>query len=799
MAVLFKLITALPFIFFIPGYFAFLCLKLDGPGEKKLCFSETVFVQVLISVLLSSFTGVALALLGCFSIVILTVVLAALSAVLAAFSGSRIGLQPFSRPKLNAATALMAGILILSAVLFSRPFEFIVGGWDPGAYVNTGVNIARTGSFVIHDDFLKEMSPEDQRVFSHYRNKLVEKYPGFTITDPGSGKIVPHFYILYPVWTGIFHSLAGMKLALYVNTVFGIMAVFSIYLVGKTLFHRNAGIIAAFLLAVNIAQAWQARFPTTEIVTQFLIFSGIYMLAVFTSGGRRGFGIIAATCLGLAFFARIDTVLLLPSVFLFFYYRSLSRSIREDIPFTLPLASILLLASVYYLTTARTAARVVTGGFHFVDRNILVIALTIAIAVLVIARIFSSRTAGVLRSALSSRVFKLLVMAVVTGLVIYAYFIRPKMVETNDAANLVALGWFLSPFGLLMATVGLLWLTFSGLDDKTAPFFLIALTFSAFLIYRKMINPSYMWAVRRYVPVVIPSSIILTGFLIHKISTLSGRVATAISYVLVAVVAAHSAVKGTHLFLHNEYEGTVGFCEAFAENFDEDDVIVCDGYWLAMPLHYIHGLNTLQVSDQHSPKAIAKCRRAAELMAGWVDQGRDVYYVTHRERIFTMPLDFVHVDIPADVARFEKKVLERSKEGLPKETKVNTLTLKIFKAGKPGTARLNTKDWYIIDIGRNSFGLLEGFYQRERYRLPGGKTLTFRWTKGDATDETSNGQREHPQAKGKIVIPWFGDEIPTKITLHMTPGRTEDVSVSINVDGQAVKDITLSGSSFFRE
>jgi hypothetical protein len=775
-----RILIAIPLLFFVPGGITLLILKEKYHRQTPLPLSETLFLQVLISVLLSSLFGLALAVSGFFSLVNLAILLAWYSIALAMIFRPSFRIRLPDRPKLNRGAAAMIIIVVVAGFLFIQPFEYIIGGWDPGVYMNTGINIAKTGSIIIHDDFLRSLSSEDQKVFSHKRNDLVQKYPGFPIVDSENGTILPYFYHLYPVWIAVFYSLFGVRSALLANAVFGLMAVFAVYLVGKTLFHRDVGIIAALLLALNIAQIWQARFPTTEILTQFLIFSGVYTFSLFTDRERPEFAVTSAVCFGAAFFARIDTVLLLPGIFLFLYYRSFKRLRKADLSFAVPFLALLTLVLVYSLTISRLPTMLLFSQFVPPKGRFLLPASAIVLVILIAVRMFSSRISDILDSVLSSRAFRSSIMALVAILLLYGYFVRPHMSEHTNVTNLVELGWFLSPPGLVLAAAGILLLTWKGLDEKTAVFYLVTLSVSCFYIYNKMVHPVYMWAVRRYVPVVIPAALIMMSYAIHESGLKLRRAGHAVSCLLIAAVAAHSIAAGGHLIKHREYRGFVRFCEAFAGQFNQDDIIVCDGNWLATPLHYIYGLNTLQISDQHSPDAIRKCLRAEVLMHKWVGQGKDVYYVTREGAPFVSTLDL----IPAAESKLETSLLEHSRKQIPRKLESFSPLVVAYRAEAIGTADIGEKDEYVIDIGDNSFGLVEGFYGRERYDInDDGSRLKgdMRWTGPEA----------------KVIIPWFGDDREVVLTLRMSGGRPEKIPPAeavISVDEWAVGNVSLSNA-----
>jgi len=774
-----KILIAVPFIFFVPGYLTSLVLRRKRSGEETIPLSEVLFFQFLISILLSSLAGLVLATAGFLSLINLTVILVVYSTALCLLFKPRFR-GAFSTPKPDRSTLYMSIILVIAAAWFFHPCEYIVGGWDPGVYVNTGINLGRTGSLIIHDDMLKELSPADQEVFAHKRNNLVQKYPGFPIVDPEKGTIFSGFYHLYPVWIAIFYMLFGVRFALLVNAVFGLSSIFAVYLVGKHLFHRNVGVIAALLLAFNFAQIWYARFPTTEILTQFLIFSGFYTLAVFVARRNKEFGVISAICFGVAFFVRIDMVLLLPAVFIFFYYRSFRQWRKEDLCYVVPFAVLLVMALIYDLTMAWPATKVIVSGFGPRARLILSIVAVVFAAIFLLARIFSSMISDRLDRILSSKTLRMIFIAAMALLAIYAYFLRPHLVKSSNAANLVELGWFLTPLGLLLAVNGLMILTYDGINEKRAMFFLATLTVSCFFVYDKMIHPSYMWAIRRYVPFVIPAAAVMAGYMVHFIGKSMRRGGIAVMVLLAGGVALYLTSTGGHLYMHRDYHGTIDFCDEFAGNFDDDDILVCDGYWLAKPLKYIYGLNTLQISDQHRPEAVAKCRRAEELMYKWLSEGKDVYYITRGKGLFLSSIDLVKTG----EFRLETLKLERTSKHFPRELTSFSPTVRIYSVEKIGTADIGARRTYRINIGANSFGLVEGFYGRERYRYGEGERQVrgdMRWTGEYA----------------KVIIPWFGDDQAARLTLRMSGGRPDKISqpeITVSVDGQVVGSLKLSNS-----
>ena len=51
-------------------------------------------------------------------------------------------------------------LLLLWLLLYTRPFELVVGGRDPGIYINTAARIAARGGLAVPDAFFARITPE---------------------------------------------------------------------------------------------------------------------------------------------------------------------------------------------------------------------------------------------------------------------------------------------------------------------------------------------------------------------------------------------------------------------------------------------------------------------------------------------------------------------------------------------------------------------------------------------------------------------------------------------------------------
>jgi len=184
---------------------------------------------------------------------------------------------------------LLLLLVVLMSVLYLRPHEFIFGGADAGVYVNLGANIARTGRWLISNPDLATVPASDYAVlFREQPEQFLPRYyylPGFYVSDSGAGTIVPQFYALHPVWLALAHGLDGVQANLFMTPLWGMLGVLALYFAVREAFDHRVAALAAVILAVTPTQIWFSRYPTAEVLTQFLLFGGLYAFARYA---RRG-------------------------------------------------------------------------------------------------------------------------------------------------------------------------------------------------------------------------------------------------------------------------------------------------------------------------------------------------------------------------------------------------------------------------------------------------------------------------------------------------------------------------------
>jgi hypothetical protein len=178
-------------------------------------------------------------------------------------------------------TALLPLALVLASFSINflvPPAEYVIGGKDPGIYLNEGIQIAQRGSLIVSDETVKSIPQQYRSLFfplgtdpSYYGIRFM----GFFLMDPAQGTVVGQFPHLYPMWIAIAYGVSGLTGARWVIGLWAALGVLAVYFAGARIAGRYAAAAGAGLLAINIVQVWNARYPNAELVLQPLVFAAL--------------------------------------------------------------------------------------------------------------------------------------------------------------------------------------------------------------------------------------------------------------------------------------------------------------------------------------------------------------------------------------------------------------------------------------------------------------------------------------------------------------------------------------------
>jgi hypothetical protein len=637
---------ALILVAYVPGALMFRLPFLDRDRRASLAAEERAYWAVIISLLSSSVVALALAAADAYRLERVLLVHGVFSATVLALWRARLRLGPAAPPP-GAAAVIPLLLLVLGWYCFFPPSEYVIGGRDPGVYFNQGIQIAQGGGLLIHDPTLAAVpSPLRHLFFPDAPGFFSTRFMGFFVLDPAQGTVAGLFPHLYPIWVAIGYGIHGVTGARAVTCFAAMLGVLSLYFAGRRTIGLAGAAVAASLLAINVVQIWFARYPNAEMVTQVLLFAGILAFARAVVDGVKCFAPLAGLLLGLALFARIDAIVPIGTVVLTI---ALLYAIRQPLPvsFLLGLAVPLAVAYPYYTRVLRPYS-IRPAAFLQTLPALYVGALVLA-AVALLALIVVSRRTPV-ASWLPAALPRLLVATVVGGAIYALYFRRPGgRLAAHDAASLVTFTWYVPPAALLAALLGYARLTWRSMWRDPALIVTVAIT-AVFVFYKMRIVPEHFWMTRRFVPMVLPSAVLMLGavvlFLRYPTRTESGWTrrslmesgAAAIRFVLVVafvgLVGSRLIAASRPILRHVEYAGIIPALESLAGRFGDEDLVLVESRYsselnagdlhvLALPLAYVYARNVLVLHPLYP------ARGELETFIGWArTRYREIYFLS---------------------------------------------------------------------------------------------------------------------------------------------------------------------------
>lgn len=607
-------VLGLLLVAYAPGVVIFRLPIANRDRRAALDAEERAFWAILISLAISLSVTLGLAAAGRYSFDRLLWANAAFTVILAVAGRLRLGFGGRAAgPRLTAIIPL--ALVGFGVWQFFPPAEYIVGGKDPGVYINEGVQIAQRGTLVYKDPVVASVPPFARDLFfpSHQREDYYGvRFMGFFVQDPDSGAVVGQFPHLLPASIAIGYGLDGLTGARRAVGVWALIGVLAVYFAAARLIGHTAAGAGATLLSLHVVQVWFARYPNAEVVMQALLFAGL-LAAARAHVDRDGFfGPVAGWLLGLLLFLRFDAVIALAGVGLGLVLLAL-RGTRPRLSFLLTLAAIAAAAAMYLLGPLRAYAYLpIVFLSNFATWQYALIAGAIVIAMVAVAA--AGRMPRV--SARVAAVAPALFAVVVVGAAMYALFLRHpagKLTDYDAYALRTFTGYYLTLPALLAALAGYAIVARRAFWNDPA-FFATLTAFSLFFFYKIRIWPDHFWMARRFLPVILPGALVLaaaTAFAGAGRGSRNARAARSVLGAIFLTLLALSYMRATRPILpHVEYAGVIPQLERLAGAIGDNDLLIVesrdagtDTHILALPLAYIYDRHVLVLSSRLPDKA----------------------------------------------------------------------------------------------------------------------------------------------------------------------------------------------------
>jgi len=603
--------SQLAFFLFIPGFL----LQNAFARERgyNLSFSESLFLWSATSVTVSGIIAMLLAYFGVFSLINLSLAIVTLIAITWWIRRPQLTVP---NPKLTLNSTFLLLTILLAVHLFFMPFEWILGGGDPGTYMNTGFHIARKGSVFVIDDLLGTVDGEVERYL--YSNA---QYLGYYITNRSSGEVVPQFLYLYPSIIAIFYSIGGLNLSLFTTPFLAILSLMAIYLATKEIFNTRVALISLILLTTNFLIIWGARQPNSEVLVRLLLFSGIYALSLYFKTKNNFYTALSALFFGGMLLTRIDAwMMILPMFFILIMLQNSSNKHRSFLTFVGTFLALYFTGwyTLFYISYPYTHDIIVfnlgkfskfleLGSENPVDltkKILLILSLAIPLSLIVGKRfrVFS----------LADKILTIII--IIIFIIFLTRFFIP--IAFNQMTELVSISFYhWSWLGFTMTTAGTLLIPLKKLSYEKIPFLIFAIFFATdlvgFVIVHRMTPQPFLeylvnltvsdsadltprpFISRYFAAMILPALIIFCAvfldFLISK-----NKKTTLILMVLLLINLSIISSPTFDLKNYVEYKGAIKAVNDIGNELVKDSIVITYGgkhfshlERLAVPLYYL--------------------------------------------------------------------------------------------------------------------------------------------------------------------------------------------------------------------
>ncbi len=438
----------------------------------------------------------------------------------------------WARPRVRVDRVGSIGVLglgVIAGVMFFPGFHYGVTDKDPGGYVAHAYSIARTGSYEIIDPTLDGRIPGGPVLISPGA-----RFSGVWERDTHSDVLIPQFYHLWPALLAVGVAADGETGVSNIAPLVGMLAILAAALAlrravaaapwGREATGLACGGIAGLLLATNMLEVWQGKYPSSEISAQLFFVGALLAFVVALATRWRVAAGAAGLLVGISFLDRGDGILL---VLLAVGALALLIAVRRWEPSATWFAAGLAVVMPHALWQAYSydAAGRYSALNSVPSLPKLALAVVVLLAVGVALRRVGPRAAGWLARR-RSQLYVGLAVTSVAALLLLLGFLRPRLfgesfvtvsghpVRSYDEQIMDRLSWFVSRPGFVLMLAGVTVVALrrwgGALWSVTIPLLLIFPVYA----YKAHNSTRLLWWSRRYVPTVLPLVLLMIGLVL---------------------------------------------------------------------------------------------------------------------------------------------------------------------------------------------------------------------------------------------------------------------------------------------
>jgi len=592
------------------------------------------FERLWVGVTITSVVGLVLAELGWFSLLSVAVAVALVTAICVwgaqLYRTAAIAPPVAAVPEQRAVSALgIAAALALIAWSWP-PYETVIAASDSTMYVNAGLHLARTGALVVPETIASVLpSAAARTIFSSVGwgdTGPFIRLPGGLLMDTLDARVAtPAFFPLLPVWTGILAAAGGAASSVLVAPLFSALAIWAIVLfAGETLGLTTACVTAAMLIA-NFAFWWYAKFAMPEPLAAAALWGGLVVLQRAARRRDARLAVLTGALFGVAGLARTETFLFLGiAIVVTWAWTRFRVSFAGIVAGLAPLVGVALFIArrspSHHLAYLRNdlqlhyLAILPWLGAHtrLVEGGIAAVALLVVVAALGAWRTGVGAVRGAMRI--------LAPLGIVAAVAVYVR-IADLVFPARDLSWLAAY----CSWPLLAAAIAGLLLVWRRDGEAVRIAAVLWLLETVIFGLNPRISAYQPWAIRRFLPVVIPGIAIAGAAALAALAT-RGRAARATAVVTGLVVLYLEGRTIMPARARAYYKGSFAAVAALAERLPEDAIVGFEGeladVQLQVPFWLMTGRETVVLGEGGS--------RWRDVMLALVATGRPVFWIGER-------------------------------------------------------------------------------------------------------------------------------------------------------------------------
>lgn len=526
---------------------------------------------------------------------------------------------------------ILLAVVVAVFIMIQPVSEWIVGGWDPGIYMNNGVYLAQHGASSESMPSFSFMMENNCTVFSRVISGRCEAYPGIPI-DQKTGSFKFYFYPVTPLWIAFLYRVGGISATFLAMSILGMFAVlFLFYGMRRYGWSPIKAACASLLLFIQPIFLYHMHTPCSEMMELMLMttllvwFSGFSSLVLFP--------IIILACLNRPEFIISAAVLAMLVSTGRWPEMNFKSSLRTVISVFAAIGG----ALIFYNTIGASSLVKINRIFMFLQWGV-------AVCLIVSCLIISIRFWKIPLFDILLRKY-----AVIAGLFlpciifVIAVNINPRSMEIFDVArHLIGYaGWpilVLTIVGIIMWTVRVV------RSRKVAPLDVVLFLYlfnMALPFGYKHVADLYPWATKRFLPM-LPLLISLFSTNVLWETMKIKRYGQALALVFLLLSLGWNIKNKVNAWSNIEYQGVYNKLSILAEKITGDDIVVSDHFLWATPLTFCFDrqvLNGVQLWDKPS---FGKITEAYKFLYSMHKNGHRILLLTSTDDGINIFPDFLH-------------------------------------------------------------------------------------------------------------------------------------------------------------